>query len=221
MTENEVTFYSTRKPNIELRGIIHEPEEEGVKMAVVLCPPDPLEGGSMDVALIKNIAENLCKNGVIAIRFDYGGVGLSGGIFTNGKEEPRDVEAAANFMSNHNNVNPERVSLIGWSFGARMALSALAAGVPVYSCVAIAPPLEEFDWKSLASAVGAKSKTIRYYLMGAKDQYCKVDTLMTFANLVSADDKKNVEVLYGTDHFLQGREAEVTNLVVERIIPHQ
>lgn len=218
MIEKKVNFFSTREPTIELSGIIHEPLGSEIKPAVVLCHPDPMDGGSMDVGLILKIANRLCANGVVALRFDFGGVGLSGGVFTNGKEEPKDVSAAAAFMSHYPNVDPERVSLIGWSFGAKMALSALTKGIPVYSCVSVAPPLDEFEWEGLASDLSANSKTKRFYLVGARDQYCKVDTLMSFASKVSGEDKKNVNVLYGTDHFFPGREDEVAGLAVEKIV---
>ncbi|MBN1288701.1 MAG: prolyl oligopeptidase family serine peptidase [Actinobacteria bacterium] len=218
MIENKVNFLSTRQQTTELIGIIHEPLGSEQKTAAVLCHPDPMDGGSMDVSLITKIANRLCTQGIVALRFDFGGVGLSGGVFTNGKEEPKDVEAAAAFMSNYPNVNPERVCLIGWSFGARMALASLAMGIPVYACISIALPLDEFEWEGLAAEISANSKTKRFYFVGARDQYCKVDTLMSFTSKVSADDKKNVNVLYGTDHFFPGREEEVANLAVERIV---
>jgi uncharacterized protein len=214
-----VRFESKRVSGpVQLEGRLHLPGGEAKASGVVLCHPHPAGGGEMDVSLIRYLADELASGGFAALRFNFGGVGESGGSFTDGAEEPRDVAAAFDHLRSLTEVDPERLSLVGWSFGSWMALMALAAGLPAASCVAIAPPLIAFDWWSSASRIAA-SGTTRHYIVGDNDQFCSTEALSEFTAAVSPLDSANIVVLPQADHFLFGREAEVVRLVAERLAP--
>jgi alpha/beta superfamily hydrolase len=171
-------------------------------------------GGDMDVPLIVNMAGELCSMGWATLRFNYGGVGASRGVFTDGIQEPYDVEGAVNHLRTVPEVDPGDLGLAGWSFGSWMALLAVARGAAVSSIVAISPPLATVDWR-LATAEIASSKVPRYYIVGSRDHFCPLEMLEEFTSSISALDTQSITVLPGADHFLFGRESEVIKLVAE------
>jgi alpha/beta superfamily hydrolase len=170
----------------------------------------------MGVPLIRSLAEGLSKLGFVALRFNFGGVGFSGGSFTDGVEEPGDVASAFRYLKSVEEVDPLRVHLVGWSFGSWMALMSLAQRLEATTCVAIAPPLIAYDWHPHTRRIAA-SPAVRHYIVGESDQFCPVADLREFASGISARDAANVNVLPGTDHFLFGREPEVIGMTTEKL----
>jgi alpha/beta superfamily hydrolase len=166
----------------------------------------------MDVGLLRAIERRGVAAGFAVMRFNFAGVGASTGIFTEGLDEPVDVAAAFEYMKSYGDI--DEVSVAGWSFGAWMALMAIADGVPASSCVAVAPPLMLYDWRPHVGRIAA-SATKRHYIVGSNDQFCPLDFLKEFARAISEEDAASLMTLPATDHFLFGREDMVAELVLE------
>jgi alpha/beta superfamily hydrolase len=166
----------------------------------------------MDVFLVVSIARELARSGIAALRFNFCGVGESGGAFTDGRSEPSDVLGALESLSSHEDVDTSRMGLAGWSFGAWMALVALAEGADASMLVAVAPPLNMYDWRPWVDAVRA-STARRHYVLGERDQFCSEADLEQFATSISATEALSIHILKRADHFLFTREAEVASLV--------
>lgn len=217
MEERSVGFYSERpEGSIELEGRLYLPEVEGRVPAALLCHPHPMGGGCMDVPLIAVIASYLCSTGMVALRFNFGGVGGSGGKFSDGAEEPADVKAAFEYLASRDEVDEDSISAVGWSFGAWMGLMSLARGLPASSHVAISPPLVAYDWENHVERIAA-SDSKRYYILGERDQFCPVEMLTGFAKAISEEDAQNITILPGADHFLFGMEDEVARIAGEML----
>jgi len=137
--------------------------------------------------------------GWAALRFNFAGVGESGGRYSGGDEEVRDVVAAAATLRDALPASAPLV-VVGYSFGAWAGARA-AREVEARRVIAIAPPLAFFDW----SFAGAQRVALAV-IVGDHDQYCPPDRL---ARLPSED----VTLLEGADHFLAGRDGEVTAAV--------
>ena len=198
----------------ELEAELSRPDGEP-RGGLVLCHPHPAGGGSMDVGLLSVIDRRLTAAGFAVLRFNFAGIGLSTGTFTEGVEEPIDVAATFDHLRS-SLTDGAGVSVGGWSFGAWMSLLALADGLPAVSCVAIAPPLMLYDWRPSVERIAA-SGAERHYIIGANDQFCPLDFLEAFAAAVSPQDADNVTVLPATDHYLFGREDMVADLVVQAV----
>ncbi len=208
-----VTFTSERPGgDIELEGRLHLPNGGGTSPGVLLCHPHPMGGGSMDVGLIHEIAGLLQDGGCVALRFNFGGVGGSEGVFSGGVEEPADVRAGLNYLETVDGVRKGEVSVVGWSFGAWMVLLSACDGLPARTLVAIAPPLMMYEWQDYPERL-VSSETGRKYIVGEDDRFCPPDTIRSFAGEISGDDLANITVLAGADHFLMGREHEIALLV--------
>ena len=71
---------------------------------MLLCHPHPMGGGSQDVPLIQEMAGLLAEKGIAALRFNFGGVGASEGVFSGGVEEPGDVRAGLVYLESLDGV---------------------------------------------------------------------------------------------------------------------
>ena len=98
---------------------------------VVMCHPHPYLGGAKTNPLLANLARRLASLGAVCLRFDCRGVGESAGARTWMRDgEVADVLAAADFIGRRPDVRPGRVFVLGYSFGAALALAATERGMP-------------------------------------------------------------------------------------------
>jgi predicted alpha/beta-hydrolase family hydrolase len=74
--ETRLFFTSKGEEAIRLEGVFHHPGGRN-HPAAVICHPHSLYGGSMDVSLVVSIARTLVERGIIALRFNFRGVGRS------------------------------------------------------------------------------------------------------------------------------------------------
>jgi pimeloyl-ACP methyl ester carboxylesterase len=76
----------------------------------------------MHSSLIATIARALASREFVVLRFNFRGVGHSEGRHDGGFGEWQDVAGAVAALMARDDVDPERVYLAGWSFGARVGL---------------------------------------------------------------------------------------------------
>ena len=132
---------------IELEGELMLPDErEGPVAAIVVCHPHPLYGGDMHNEVVQTLCRAALARGIAALRFNFRGTGRSGGDHGGGYEEREDVFAALDLLrGRHSAVDPARLGLAGYSFGAAVALNAApAAGVRALCAVSPPPQLLDF-----------------------------------------------------------------------------
>ena len=116
----------------------------GNRIASVLClHPLPTAGGMMDSHILKKAANRLPEMaGLEIIRFNTRGTtseaGTSDGIFGEGITEKHDVEAAINYCFNE--VEVEKLWVLGWSFGTDLALK-YARDPRIQGLILLSPPL--------------------------------------------------------------------------------
>ena len=120
------------------------PAELKVPVVTVICPPDPVAGGTMSNKVVTTVARTCRQLGMMAVRFNYRGVGLSTGVFDHGIGESDDLRAVLDWVQKE---QPEaRLWLVGFSFGAYVA-QRVACFYPLEWLVSIAPAvsLRPFD----------------------------------------------------------------------------
>lgn len=116
----------------------------GNRIASVLClHPLPTAGGMMDSHILKKAANRLPEMaGLEIIRFNTRGTtseaGTSDGTFGEGITEKHDVEAAINYCFNE--VEVEKLWVLGWSFGTDLALK-YARDPRIQGLILLSPPL--------------------------------------------------------------------------------
>jgi alpha/beta superfamily hydrolase len=169
-----------------------------VRGGAVVCHPHPQYGGDMDNPVVVAVARALARDGVAALRFDFG-------EFSGGTAEVADARTALDALGREL-PSGTPLALVGYSFGAWVALRAAHEGAPVEHVVAVGPPLAFLDWAFL----GALRRRATF-VVGDHDQFCDRARLGRVPGGIAR------HVLVGADHFLAGREGEVAAVVVAEL----
>lgn len=117
-------------------------------LVAVVCHPLPTEGGTMHNKVVTMTARALRECGATTVRFNFRGVGQSGGSFDAGRGEADDLRAVVAWVREH---RPDAALwLAGFSFGAYVSLSVAAEVAPAL-LLSIAPPVgRSWDFDSIA-----------------------------------------------------------------------
>jgi alpha/beta superfamily hydrolase len=190
--------------DITLEACWHFPETKAPWPAVVVCHPHPLYGGSMSSNVVFGICEALAKQGVAALRFNFRGVGQSGGEFAEGIGEQQDVKAALDFALAREDVDKERLGLAGYSFGGMVALPVAVKDERVKRLALISPYLDEGGWEALKRYTKPK-----FVIAGENDLVISREQLLKDVK----DSPEQYVIVAGADHFWGGYE----DVVAERV----
>jgi alpha/beta superfamily hydrolase len=176
----------------------------GAWAAAVVCHPHPLYGGDMHNNVVDALVRALSGAGVAAIRFDFRGVGRSGGEHGEGETERLDVVAAIDAATPLAGDGP--VLLAGYSFGAAVALS--VADPRLEGWFAVAPPLAMPRRTPLIASSDHRPKLIQ---APDHDQFTPPAAMQ---EAVAGWAATTVEVVPMADHFMAG----ATGIVGERAV---
>ncbi len=209
MGTERVAFYADCVEQIRLEGILEMPEGAQRPPACILCHPHPIGGGSMYVPLLEVMARVLVMRGWACLRFNFRGVGMSGGIPTGGLCEVEDVEGAYRFLAERHDVDCGALALVGWSFGAWVGLRWAVKDNRASRVALVSPPMVGFDFFYFLDAPDAVPPAHTLIVSGAHDQFNDLIKLRELSSRLGAE----LSVIEGSDHFLFGREMEVAEIV--------
>ena len=125
--------------DITLEGMIFIPEGPGPFGLVVVCHPHPLYGGNMFNNVVHGVCAKLGENGLAWLKFNFRGVGNSGGRYADGIGEQDDARAAVSFAEKQEPVNPAKIGICGYSFGSIVALAVAAKDPRLKAVAGISP----------------------------------------------------------------------------------
>lgn len=177
-----------------------EAAEDGPDAAgAVIAPPHPLMGGSMDVPVVTEVAHACRRAGLSALRFDWRGVGASGGT-PSGDPAPAaaDYGAALDFLEE--SVDGP-LTACGYSFGAATAVRACAGRVRVRRMLLVAPPPAMITAAEIAAFVGRL-----LVVVGDRDEYAPLDDVKA---MLSDHANAELAVLPDVDHFFMNGLSEL------------
>ena len=137
----------------------------------------------------------------------------SSGTYGGGRDELRDTRAAIEAARSHSGLEDPRTVVVGWSFGASVALrealddgrvTALAlVGIPLRPGDVEMPPLpDRTDLRLFARPV--------MLLAGEHDRYAPPEDLRAYGALFP---QAEVMVVPGTDHYFWRRERDAASVV--------
>jgi hypothetical protein len=188
--------------DLTLEGVFHRPPAAPYPAAVV-CHPHPQFGGDMHNSVVTAVCHALAESGIAALRFNFRGAGGSQGRFDDGVGERDDVLAALAYLRALEGVDPAKVGLVGYSFGA--AVSLLAADEQVAALVGISPP-------SIGSSVPTLAiRCPTLLIAGDRDDVAPMGWLTTLAAVIGSHCR--VEVVPGADHFWWGHAEKLAHTV--------
>lgn len=111
----------------------------------IVCHPHPLHGGTLHNKVVTIIERSLRELGMRTLRFNFRGVGASGGTYDDGIGETADLEQLAQWVGR---TRPhDALWLAGFSFGAAVAARASLA-LPCAQLITIAPPVDKYGFES-------------------------------------------------------------------------
>lgn len=189
--EEQVTFAAG---GIVLEGLLSLPVEPA-RIGAVVCHPHPLYGGDMHNNVVTALVDAFRSAGMATLRFNFRGVGSSGGDHGGGEAEIADVEAAVGFLVARSGL--AKVAVAGYSFGSMVGLRAGASDARVNALIGVALPIATRD----ASFLDQVSKPT-LLISGDRDDYSPVPKLQALAAATPA--QKQLTILAGVDHFFRG-----------------
>ena len=128
-------------PAGDLEARIEDPVPAGEPRSAVgvVCHPHPLHGGTMQNKVVHTVARAMQEAGAATVRFNFRGVGQSGGRYAAGAGEVDDAAAVIEWTRRH--FDCDALWLAGFSFGAAVALQVAAREARPQRLVTIAPPV--------------------------------------------------------------------------------
>ncbi len=211
--------FVTGEESVNLAGLPGEPPLEArmraspdATRAVLLCHPHPLYGGTMHSAVVVAIAKILAERDprTATLRFNYRGVGASGGSYGQGVGEVLDARAALRAL--RESAPSAKLTVCGYSFGTWVGLRASAIEGGVERVALVAPALRIFEFvREDAATLGGG---IAIYV-GDRDEFCDVAE----AKGLAADLGASLQVFEKSDHFFLSSRRKLAEAVVPFVAP--
>jgi len=175
-----------------LEAILKEPRAEPVTGVALVLHPHPLFGGTMHNKVVFRAASALNDAGLIALRINFRGVGQSTGEHDEGHGEREDVGAGLDYLAE--NYPSQKITLCGFSFGARVGLEVGMMDDRVARMISLGTPVDKYDFSFLEDSL----KPI-LFVQGDKDEYGKVDLLSELVAKIKAP--ASLKIIKGAGHF--------------------
>jgi uncharacterized protein len=177
----------------------------GADSGAVVAPPHPLYGGSMDSPVVAELVWACQSAGYASARFNWRGVGASGGE-PSGESADADADYAAALAYLEETVDGAIVAA-GYSFGAAAAVRVALQSPRVRRLLLVAPPPALLDADALARFRG---RTL--VVVGSQDSFAPTAEL---AERLGGDSRRALAVIPGADHFFASGLAEISRLARE------
>ena len=150
------------------------------------------------------LADGLVAHGVATLRFNFRGVGASGGSHGGGVDEIDDVLAAISFLDTLQDLDCSNLILAGYSFGCWVGLKAASLQNRSMRLIGVSPPVDMYDFSFLLN-----EKRPKLLLAGTSDFVCSSKTFLELA--AKMPDPKSIITLENTDHFHFGKEDRIVS----------
>ncbi|MBV8694079.1 MAG: hypothetical protein JO183_01145 [Ktedonobacteraceae bacterium] len=207
--ERPITFHSKGQPACLLEGVLHEPNGTGPAPVVVLCHPQPASA-DMNDALTVALARRLGEMNMVALRFNFRGVGKSQGPQTDGRLEPLDLAGAIGAALSYPRANSAKVCVIGHGFGAYIALLYAPFDPRVRTLVAISLPLFR-----TTSGFPRAFERPKLFVTGEFDEVCPRHKLEPFVE--QQRGPKGIKVITGARYLMRGYEQATVTAITKYI----
>ncbi len=173
---------------------MEDPGEAAGEVAVV-CHPHPLYHGTMNNKVVHALARAANRLQVPAVRFNFRGVGDSGGAWDAGQGESEDALAVVEWARRR--WPGRRLWLGGFSFGSYVALNAASAAEPA-ALVTVAPPVRRFPVEQVTTPACPW-----LVVHGADDELVDADAVRHWVAGLAPPPR--LTVIPDTTHFFHGR----------------
>jgi alpha/beta superfamily hydrolase len=183
-----------------LEALLDLPEAAAPRAVVVFAHPLPTHGGTMHTKVVFQGSKALARSGCAVLRFNFRGVGQSAGSWDNGRGELDDYRAALDFAAQE--FPDLEIWAAGFSFGSYVALTTGQADDRVCALVAIAPPVDRYDFDPVA-----RSAKPKFIVHGERDELIPLKQVRQFYGRI--EEPKELVVIDRANHLFEGQASEV------------
>lgn len=211
----ETSTFELSGPAGVLKTLVEVPEPDEARMGVVvLCHPHPQGSGTMHNKVVAMMSRAFRELGLYTVRFNFRGVGGSGGEFGEVEGEIDDLMAILNWIGQ---MLPEHeLWLGGFSFGSYVAARAVAQGVAPQQFTYVAPPMDRYeDYAELPPP-----DCPRLVIQGDEDDVVSAEAV--YAWVEASDDPPELVRMEETGHFFHRRLMDLRGAIkanVRNILP--
>lgn len=170
------------------------------RAAVVFAHPLPTHGGTMHTKVVFQSAKALTRIGCAVVRFNFRGVGLSGGAWDEGRGEMDDYRAALDYAADR--FRGAELWAAGFSFGSYIAMSCGAEDERVCALIGIAPPVNRYAFEAVK--VSPKPKFIVH---GERDELISLKLVRAF--YAQLREPRELVEIDRANHLFDGQAGEV------------
>ena len=192
--------------NITLEGMIHIPDGPGPFPLVVVCHPHPLYGGSMHNNVVDAVCSSLGEKEIAWLKFNFRGVGRSGGRFDDARGEKEDARAAISCGERQAGIDPEKIGLCGYSFGSIVAFPVAVEDPRVKAVGGIAPFVQPENLLHQYTRP-------KLLVCGTQDDFVNCKALEKVVQ--EMPEPKEIALYPGVDHFWSGAEDAMAERVAQ------
>ena len=181
-----------------LEVVLNVPDQQLAGIALI-AHPHPLQGGTLDNKVVQTLAKTFFALGYAGVRFNFRGVGGSGGAFADGLGETDDaITVLAHARKKFGEALP--LVLAGFSFGS-FVQTRVAKIVKAERLVLIAPAVRRFAVEEVPA------DTIVVH--GEEDDVVPLADVMAWAR----PQQLPVVVFPGCGHFFHGRLPQLQRVI--------
>ena len=189
----------------ELEAILKEPEGE-IRGVALVCHPHPLGGGTMHNKVVYRAAQGLLEAGLVALRFNFRGVGGSTGEHDDGNGEKDDVRTMLDYLTE--NYPNQPITFAGFSFGSRVGTETTMDDNRVVRLISIGTPVDKYDFSYLKNL----RKPI-LFVHGDSDEFGSMESLNSLVSQVAANTETSLTVFQNCGHFFDDHLTQLKNAI--------
>ena len=207
--EQPALFSSRGKPSLRIEGMAHVPAGAKHAPVVILCHPQPASSDMRD-SLTVLLAQRLADAGMIALRFNFRGVGKSQGQQSDGRMEPLDLAGAIDYALALPGADASKVCVVGHAFGAYIALVYAPYDLRIRTVVAVSIPMYR-----VVGGLPRAFERPKLFVTGEFDEICPLFKLEPFVEQLKGP--KGIKVIVGARHLMRDYEEAALTTVMKYI----
>jgi uncharacterized protein len=197
-------------PHGKLEAIIKQPSVDPPTGVALVLHPHPLGGGTMHNKVVFRAARALNDAGLVTLRINFRGVGQSTGQYEEGRGELDDVRAGIDYLAN--NYPDKKLTLCGFSFGARVGMEVGVTYPRVEFLISIGTPIDKYEFSFLANC-----KKPILFVHGEHDEFGNVAELKQLVEGLGQNTPVELVIVRGAGHFFEGHLDELQTAITEWI----
>ena len=191
-----------------LEAILKQPPGPAKGVALVLHPHS-LGGGTMHNKVVFRAASALNDAGLITLRVNFRGVGQSTGVHDEGRGELEDVRAGLDYLARE--FAGLRITLCGFSFGARVGLEVGISDQRVVNLISIGTPVGKYDFSFLET-----NRKPTLFVHGDQDEFGSLPELLDLVNKIKEHNESvTLRVIKDCGHFFEEHLDELKQAITD------